>query len=61
MWHLLNVESKKKLYKWTYLQNRKRCTDLENKLMVAREKEWLGNFENVHTAIFKMDNQQGLI
>ena len=30
--------TKKKLYKWTYLQNRKRLTDLENELMVADEK-----------------------
>ena len=30
MWHL------KKWYKWTYLQNRNRLTDIENKLMVAR-------------------------
>ena len=29
---------KKKLYKWSYLQNRKRRTDLENELMVAEEK-----------------------
>ena len=34
------MESKKKLYKRTYLQNRKRFTDLENKLMVARRKEF---------------------
>ena len=26
---------KKKWYKWTYLQNRNRLTDLENKLMVT--------------------------
>ena len=35
IWHPLHVESKKKWYKWTYLQNRKRLTDLENELMVA--------------------------
>ena len=29
------VESKK-WYKWTYLQNRNRLTDLENKLMVTK-------------------------
>ena len=29
------MESKKKLYKGTCLQNRKRLTDLENKLTVA--------------------------
>ena len=41
------------------LQNRKRLTDLENELMVARRKDsqrlWEGH---VHTAIFKMDKQQ---
>ena len=31
----LYVESKKKWYKWTYLQNRNRLTDLENKLVVT--------------------------
>ena len=30
MWNL------KKWYKWTYLQNRNRLTDVENKLMVTR-------------------------
>ena len=41
------------------LTNRKRLTDLENKLMDARRDSsgvWEGH---VHTAIFKMDNQQG--
>ena len=33
MWHL------KKWYKWTYLQNRNRLTDIENKLMVTKEEE----------------------
>ena len=32
------MESKKKRYKWTYLQNRKTCTDLEIELMVAQGK-----------------------
>ena len=27
---------KKKKYKWTYLQNRNRLTDLENEFMVTR-------------------------
>ena len=31
MWNL------KKEYKWTYLQNKNRVTDVENKLMVTRE------------------------
>ena len=35
VWHPLYVESKKKWYKLTYLQNRRRLTDLENKLMLA--------------------------
>ena len=42
IWHPLYVESKKKWYKWTYLQNRKRLTDLENELMIAKGKGWLG-------------------
>ena len=31
IWHLLYAKSKKKWYKWTYLQNRKSLADLENK------------------------------
>ena len=31
----LSTESKKKLYKWTYLQNRNRLTDLKNELLVT--------------------------
>ena len=34
----LYVESKKKLYKGIYLQNRNRLTDIENKLMVTKRK-----------------------
>ena len=34
--HPLYVESKKKWYKWTYLQNRKRLTALEKTLMAVR-------------------------
>ena len=33
--HHLNVQSKKKGYKWTYLGNGKRLTDIENKIMVT--------------------------
>ena len=35
MWNL-----KKNWYKWTYLQNRNRPTDLENELMVTRGEGW---------------------
>ena len=39
------------------LQKRKKFTDLENKLMVAK-----GNmYQYVHTAIFKMDNHKDLL
>ena len=34
--HPLYVGSKKKLYRWTYLLNRKRLIGLENELMVVR-------------------------
>ena len=36
IWYHLYVESKKKKYKWTYLQNRNGLTDIENKLMVTK-------------------------
>ena len=40
------MESKKKWYKRTYLQNRNKVTDIENKLMVTRgEKEGRINWE----------------
>ena len=39
-YHMWN--RKRKLYKWNYLQNRKRLTDVENKLMVAERKRQLG-------------------
>ena len=35
--YCLYVESKKRGYKWTYLQNRSRVTAVENNLMVTRE------------------------
>ena len=34
IWYRLSVESFLKVYKWTYLQNRNRVTDVENKFMV---------------------------
>ena len=54
----------KKLYKWTYLQNRNGLIGLENKFMVTEGKVSgrgrLGAWDrHVHTAIFKTDNQQG--
>ena len=53
------MESKKEMTQ-TNLQNRKRLTDLENKLMVVGGKDSLGVWDgHVHTAIFKIDNQQG--
>ena len=34
------MESKKKWYKWTYLQNKNRLIDLENELMVTTEERF---------------------
>ena len=39
IWYHLHVESKI-WYKWTYLQNNDRLTDVENKLMVTKGKWW---------------------
>ena len=52
MWNL-----KKKMTQWTYLQNR--LTDLENELMVTRGKGWEGRDKQIHTSLFKIDNQWG--
>ena len=53
----------KKWHKWTYLQNRNRLTDIEDELMLLGGNgggERLGVWDwHVHTAIFKIDNQQG--
>ena len=63
IWHTLYVKSKKKWYKWTYLQNRNKLTDLENEFVVtggqAEEKGMLKSWDrHEHTAIFEMYNQE---
>ena len=59
VWYHLYVESKK-WYKWTYLQNRNRITDVENKLMVTKGEKGGGiNWEigiDIHTTIYKIGN-----
>ena len=56
LWHPLHAESKKKWYKWIYLQNRKRLTDLENELMVAEGKDegkWqIESWMNMYTLLY---------
>ena len=47
----------KKWYKWTYLQNRNRPTDIENKLMVTKRETWGGGINqefgiNIHTLLY---------
>ena len=54
----------KKWYTWTYLQNRNRLTDTENKLMVTKEervvRDKLGVWDQqIHTSIYKIDRLQG--
>ena len=55
---------KNKWYKYTYLQNRNRLTDPKNKLMVTKGERWEGRDKlgvwdwHIHTAIFKIDNEQ---
>ena len=53
MWNL------KKCYKWTYLQNRNRVTDVENKLMVTRGESGVGGRDKLgltYTLMYKIDN-----
>ena len=42
IWYCLYVESKNKVHKWMYKQNRNRLTDTENKLMVTKAGNKLG-------------------
>ena len=49
------------LKKWTYLQNRNRVTDVENKLMVTSGGRWgrdkLRDWDwHIHTTVHKVDN-----
>ena len=55
MWNL------KKRVQWTYLQNRNRVTDVENKLMVTKwergGRDKLGGWDwHTHTIIYKIGN-----
>ena len=54
--YFLYVESKKKRYSWTYLQNRNRLIDIENRLMVTQRETW-GDINqelgmNIHTPLY---------
>ena len=56
------IRNLKKRYKWTYLQNRYRLTDLENGFMVSGERvvgrDRLGVWDwHVHTITHKTDSQ----
>ena len=50
IWYHLHVESKKKKkwYKWTYLQNRNRVTDFENKFVVTKKEFGI----NIYTLLY---------
>ena len=41
IWYRLYVEFKKR-HKWTYLQNRKKLTDTENKFRITKGERWVG-------------------
>ena len=57
MWNL----KEKKKYKWTYIKNRNRPTDIENRLMVTKGgkggREKLGDWDwHIHPTTYKIDN-----
>ena len=56
----------KKCFRWTYLQNRNRVTDVENNLMVTgvgkKGKDKLGDWNwHIHSTIYKIDNRASLV
>ena len=53
MWNL------KKQYKSTYLQNKNRLTDMENKLTVPKGERGAVWGWQTYTTIYKIDKQQG--
>ena len=63
---LICVESKI-WHKWTYLWNRNRLTDIENRLVVAKEEgdgggmDWEFGVSRCKLFIYRMDKQQGLL
>ena len=38
-YHMISLYVEAKIYKWTYLQNRNRLTDIGNKLVVTKEEK----------------------
>ena len=53
IWYHLYVESKKKLFKWIYIQNRNRLIDIKNKLWLPKGEggDKLGVWnEHIHSA-----------
>ena len=56
IWNLKNG------YKWTYLQNRSRVMNVENKLVFTRRWErWINWDWHIHTKIYKIDNYKNLL
>ena len=63
---LAYVWSLRKSYKWIYLQNINRPTDIENKYMVTKREragrdKLRGWDQHTFTTIYKIDDQQGPI
>ena len=54
IWHPLHVDSKKKWYTWTYLQNRKRLTDLESKGNILESPFTMGKLRVKETKLSKV-------
>ena len=50
-WHMYNI---KKWYKWTYLQNRNRLTDIDNKPMITKEERQEGINQEFEISRYKL-------
>ena len=65
IWYCQYVESKKQIIQMNLFTKQKKTHNLENKLMISRVGRGKGRGRlgvwswHVHTAIFKVDNQQG--
>ena len=64
-YHMISLYVESKIcHKWTYLRNRNRLTDIENRLWLPRGRGWerdgLGVWDQqMQTIMYRMDKQQG--
>ena len=64
-YHMITHVESKKRYKWIYLQNRNRVTDVEKRLIVTgrrKEKDKLGDWDwHIYTTVYKKITSKAIL